>query len=89
MRHAIRDKKGRFCKEITKCLGCFKEVDENIKVTFIDDTAKIRYIRGAKGDVFYILVGTEPIEGSRVYKRVVIDGTKYKAEETYEISEIL
>ena len=89
MRHAIRDKKGRFCKEITKCLGCFKEVDENTKVTFIDDTDKIRYIRGDKGDVFYILTGTEPIEGSRVYKRVVIDGTKYKAEETYEISSIL
>lgn len=89
MRHTTRDKKGRFCKEITKCLGCFKEVDENTKVTFIDDTAKIRYIRGDKGDVFYILVGTESIEGSRVYRRVVIDGTKYKAEETYEISEIL
>ena len=88
MRHSIRDKKGRFCKEITKCLGCFKEVDDT-KVTFIEDTDKIRYIRGDKGDVFYILVGTEPIEGSRVYKRVVIDGAKYKAEETYEISKML
>lgn len=89
MRHTTRDKKGRFCKEITKCLRCFKEVDENVKVTFIDDTAKTRYIRGGKGDVFYILVDTESIESSRVYKRVVIDGTKYKAEETYEISGVL
>ena len=89
MRHTIRDKQGRFCKEITKCLECFKEVSESVRITFIDDTEKIRYIRGSKNDIFYILIKAETIEGSRVYKRIVIDGAKYKAEETYEISKIL
>ena len=76
---------------VPKCSGKICKQHVSVKepaVTFIDDSAKMPYIRGDVGDVFYILVDSID-KVMRTYKRIAIDGVKLKANTTYKLTDLL